>query len=309
MQQTVITATPQQIEETFAEWIRRYRANPEQFMAPGVTLLDGAPEATAGLAAPYFIQLLADLQGKAQGKQPSFKSKIQSAASTVIESEIIIVPEVTLNDGTVVPSFRTGKYHCARVDGKAVASAKLKPVVNINYYDSVALCEASGGRIITDTQIMAIAQDAERQGINWTGGEVGKGKLFRGLHKGSVNGVQTGEYESADPEERRWFQLSNGSIIYDIAGHLFTWAFDDVQGNDKGIIARKFAKDSISLQAPYPSMTNGVGWYPKAGTDWAGDALLRGGYWHSSGNAGVCNLHYDWPSNEDDIVGVRCTYP
>jgi hypothetical protein len=310
MKKTAITATPQQIEEAFAEWVRRFYAQPDQFVPLNEAFLPGAPEAAAALAAPYFIHLLADLQGKARLRSPTkAKTALQIAAYASLESEFITVPEVTLLDGTVVPSFRVGKYHCAKVEGKLVVSAALEPVVHINYYDSVVLCQASGYKLITDTQIMAIAHDIARQGINWTGGEVGKGELIKGLHKASVRGVQTGEYESNDPAERRWHQLSNGEVIFDFSGHLYSWVYDDVQGNEDGIIARKFAMDSISLQAPYPSMTNGVGWYPDAGTNWSGRAILRGSSWHSRVKAGVCRLRNIWPRDGYGYVGIRCTYP
>lgn len=294
---TVVAATPQQIEDTFAEWIRRYRAHPEQFLPPDETLLQGTPEITSKLAAPYFIQLLAELQGARKPVQ-----------SILTASLFIVVPERMLPDGTVVPSFNVGQYHCARVDGKAVVSRELKPVVNINYHDSIKLCRESGYEAITETQELSIAYDIAGQDINWTGGKVGVGKIIQGLHKGTVSGVQAGDYESPDPEERRWHQLSNGSLIFDFAGHLFSWVRDNVQGNDDGTIARPFAKDSISLQAPYPSMTKGVGWRPNTGADWSGHALLRGGCW-IGGDAGVFSLSNVWTGNECGDVGVRCTRP
>ena len=56
-------------------------------------------------------------------------------------------------------------------------------------------------------------------------------------------------------------------------------------------------------------MKKGVGWYPKAGADWAGYALFRGGCWGSGSYAGVFYLYYVWPGNEYDYVGFRCTKP
>ena len=127
-----------------------------------------------------------------------------------------------------------------------------------------------------------------------------------GIHKGNVSAGQPGTYESEDAEERRWHQLSNGERIYDFAGNVFTWVFDDVQGDDKGIIARDFAADSISITTPpYPSQENGMGDYEV--WDWSGYALVRGGYWYSESYAGVFSLNYDWPDNRSDYVGFRCT--
>jgi hypothetical protein len=35
------------------------------------------------------------------------------------------------------------------------------------------------------------------------------------------------------------------------------------------------------------------------------NALVRGGYWNSDGNAGAFNLNNYWPDNENDNVGFR----
>jgi hypothetical protein len=113
---------------------------------------------------------------------------------------------------------------------------------------------------------------------------------------------------SADPREARVFTLSNGEQIVDAAGNLYTWIFDDVQGDENGLVARPFAADSPSItSAPHPSMERGVGWYPDADTDWSGYALLRGGCWGSNDLAGVFLLDIDWPVYGNVVVGVRCT--
>ena len=104
---------------------------------------------------------------------------------------------------------------------------------------------------------------------------------------GTVYGAQSNDYEPSDADDRRWFILSNGERIYDAVGHLYTWVFDDVQGDENGLIAKPFSASSISLTtAPHPSMEKGVGWHPKADSNWSGRALLRGGYWDSGGYVG-----------------------
>jgi hypothetical protein len=120
--------------------------------------------------------------------------------------------------------------------------------------------------------------------------------------------VQPHSYEPSDADERRWHELSNGERIYDFAGHLYSWVFDDVQGDENGLIAKAFEADSPSLTtAPAKSMENGVGWMPNAGADWSGDALGRGGYFDSGDRAGVFRLNFGWPDDEYDVVGFRCT--
>ena len=52
-----------------------------------------------------------------------------------------------------------------------------------------------------------------------------------------------------------------------------------------------------------------MGYHPDGARDWSGYALIRGGYWYSGSYAGVFYLNFDWPGNEDDSVGFRCTKP
>lgn len=227
-------------------------------------------------------------------------------ASHVLEkSEYIIVPQMTLPNGKVVPSFQVGKYSSSRGPmGTPISIATAAPWVKINYHEAKDAAECNAMDLITETQALAIAWDISQQDINWTGGKVGEGVIYQGLHTGTVNEAQAGTYESTEPDERRWHQLSNGERIYDFAGNVFTWVFDDVQG-DEGGLTGKIATDSISLQAPFPSMQKGMGWRPDGSRDWSGIALFRGGCWYSGSYAGVFDLYNVWPGYRGVYVGFR----
>lgn len=223
-------------------------------------------------------------------------------------ANFITVPDVTLPNGLLVPSFRVGKYVCSRDENDLVqVTEDGLPWTNIRYFDAIEACKASGYNSLTETQWIAIAWDASQVDENWTGGKVGKGSMFQGLHKNTVNCAQPGSYVSPDPDERRWLRLSNGEIIYDIGGNVWQWVFDDVQGDERGVIAKPFAKDSVSLMAPYPSMKKGMGWRPDAGDDWSGSAPIRGGNWDSGVNAGPFYLNNVGPTYTYSYIGFRCT--
>ena len=221
----------------------------------------------------------------------------------------ITVPEITLPGGIIVPSFQVGQYACSKdEDGVGVINADDAPWVNINYHKAREACEKSGYKLITETQWLAIAYDASQQDANWTKGKVGEGKLFRGIREGNMSSAQPGGYEPADKKERRWLVLSNGERICDLNGNVYQWVFDDVQGDEKGIISRNFATDSASITTPpYPSREKGMGDYKV--WDWSGYALIRGGYWYSESDAGAFNLNGAWPGYEFDSVGFRYTKP
>lgn len=218
------------------------------------------------------------------------------------------VPETTLPCGTVVPAFRVGQYLSSQdSEGRVSVNAIDAPWVRVNYRNAVKSCADSGLSLITEKQWMAIAHDIAGQDINWTGGKVGEGKLYQGIHKGNVNSAKPGTYESSDPDERRWHQLSNGQRTYDFAGNAFSWIFDDVQGDDNGLTTTIKADSPSLTTAPYPSMEKGMGWRPNGQSDWSGRALIRGGCWVSGDRSGVFYLLIDWPDRELGNVGFRCT--
>lgn len=237
---------------------------------------------------------------------------MNSLKQAMTESEVdqfITVPETTLPEGTLVPSFEVGRYACSRgVDGKAAVSAIAEPWVSITYFEAVEACARAGYRLITEKQWLAIAWNVCQQDCNWSGGKVGAGDLFSGIRNWNVNCAQPGTYVPEDQEERRWLSLSNDEIICDLNGNIFQWVFDDVQGDDKGIIARNFAKNSVTVTTPpFPSEEKGMGRYEV--WEWPGFALSRGGCWNSGVFAGAFSLDVGYPDIRDSGIGFRCTKP
>ncbi len=223
----------------------------------------------------------------------------------------IPVPETTLPDGTIVPAFRVGQYVCTQgADGKAAVTAEGAPWVRINFEEAKAACLAAGYALITERQWLAIACNAAAQACNWNTGIVGRGRLAQGLRQDTVDGPQPGDFIPDDPDEQRFLTLSNGELICDLNGNVYQWIFDDVQGDERGLVARAFTKASPSItSAPFASLTKGMGWQPSPDANWSGNALLRGGYWNSEANAGAFDLNDGWPVSRGGDVGFRCTQP
>ena len=227
-----------------------------------------------------------------------------------MKDQFIPVPQTTLPGGLVVPAFQVAKFPCGKgKDGKPISTMESQPWVRINFHDANKACEAAGLRLMRESQYLALAYQVSLQDDNWTGGKVGNGKLYQGLRKGRVSSAQPGTYEPTDPDERRFFTLPGGHRIYDIAGNVWEWSFDDIQGNDKGLVAKSFSADSASIVIPYPGEEKGQGWTSNAGANWSGFALFRGGCWNSEFLAGAFRLGYGWPGNAGDNVGFRCTKP
>ncbi len=224
------------------------------------------------------------------------------------ENKFITVPEMTLPSGIVVPSFQYGQFACSKGgDGKAVITEDGTPWVRISFEEAKAACADIGGQLVTERQELAIRLNAAQQDCNWTKGKVGEGKLFRGLRKGNVSSAQPGTFQSPDAKERRWLTLSNGEKVCDLNGNVFSWIFDDVQGNDLGLTTIIKADSPSLTTAPYPSQEKGMGWRPDGERNWSGLALIRGGCWDSGSSAGVFYLLGGSPVYRVDYVGFRCT--
>jgi hypothetical protein len=247
----------------------------------------------------------------------------QHAVAEIEKNLFVTVPETTLpcvivggvvtRPSIVVPAFQAGQYLCSEgADGKAVVSATGKPWVDINYSDARQACADAGFALITETQALSLAFNLFLQRANWVSGIVGEGSMFQGLRLDldDVDEPYAGDFVSRDPSERRAFYLDDDQTVVDAAGNAFTWVFDDVQGDANGLISQAFAADSPSIAtAPYASMERGMGWRPRAGANWSGFALFRGGYWGDGDYAGVFRLDHASPSYAYDLVGFRCTKP
>lgn len=233
-----------------------------------------------------------------------------AAEFDLAKNQFVMIPATTLPSGQLVPAFFVGKYFSAiEAGGAVIVSEAAVPAVRISYRAARQACLDSGLALLTLAQSTAIALNVAGMDENWSGGKVGEGTLMQGLHLGTVNGAVAGTCSSKKETERRGFKLSTGDVIFDAAGHLYTWLFDDVQGDTDGVVASAFAEGSPAVSAPFPSLEQGMGWYPKAGADWSGDALVRGGCWCSDSNAGVFNLFDGSPGDGNLDVGFRCTAP
>jgi len=253
-----------------------------------------------------------DAYGKScASKYPVLASDIKQklAALSVNKRDMITTPRITLPNGTVVEPFLVGRYHTSKGLGDGLEiNPDNTPWVRVNYDEARQASADAGLSLITELQYLAIAYDISQQPENWTSGKVGEGEIFRGLHQGNVGSAQDGHYESTVETERRWHVLSNGERIYDFSGNVYSWVFDDVQGDENGIIAKPFAEDSPTVTtAPYANRTHGIGDTSIGDGDWSGTALIRGGYWNSGDYAGVFRLSGGWRDGRYVNVSFRCT--
>lgn len=224
-------------------------------------------------------------------------------------NSFVQVPETKLPNGLTVSAFQVAQYISTKTkEGRVGFDVTSMPWANINYFDAIKASKEAGYNLITETQWLAIAWNLSQQDCNWTGGKVGDGDLYQGIRNGG--GAKPAGYLPEDANTKRWMTLSNGQQVCDFNGNVFQWVLDDIQGDEKGVIAKAFDISSPSLTVPpYPSRIKGTGWRPDPGADWSGYALVRGGCWDSGGYAGVFYLDHGGPRCGDGGIGFRCTLP
>jgi formylglycine-generating enzyme required for sulfatase activity len=222
-------------------------------------------------------------------------------------------------------------------NGRAIASvASGFPIANITQITAIDYCvnqnTVSGGTLITNAEWMTIARNIEAQSVNWTGGVVGNGGLWRGHTDNSPanalvantddNLGYEGTGNTSPSIERRTHTLSNGEVIWDMSGNVWEWTNDTIQGQDKpnnssGNLWQQWTAISnfgtLSYDLTRPSnpswnSTQNMGQY-NAGTVTGTTtfAFLRGGAWDNSTFAGVFTLLLSFtPSSSFSTVGFRC---
>jgi hypothetical protein len=220
----------------------------------------------------------------------------------------------------------------------ATTEAAGTPTVNITQTNAISACNANntggatGYGLINNREWMTIARNIEAQSVNWTGGAVGSGGLWRGHSDVSpYNALAANTNDSLGYEgtgntspsiEKRTHSLSNGEVIWDLSGNVWEWTSDTIQGQDKpnnssGNLWQEWTDISnfgtLSYDLTRPSnpawnTAQNMGQY-QAGTVTGTTTFpfLRGGNWAISTSAGVFALNLNnTPAYTGSGIGFRC---
>ncbi len=192
---------------------------------------------------------------------------------------------------------------------KAV-SAKKVPWVWISRSEAEAACEANGPgyHLITNSEWMTLARNIESTPANWSGGRIGKGVIPRGKSNSYVPSAPSHDenpyFGTSYPDDwthKRTHELSNGEVIWDMAGNVWEWVSDrqtmnqTTEGRDlQEYTSTVHNRDKIQMPSSIA------------------DLLRRDGSWRSDGSAGIFPallfpaLLYDFTSDSGTDVGFRC---
>jgi len=240
--------------------------------------------------------------------------------------------------------------------GEVVSTPQGAPIARIaqntggSGVDARTYCQSQGWHLVTNNEWMTMARNLERLGSNWcglngtgcgmspgssgaylvaghndNGGETGTGKALQASSNDSQGCYLTTTDGSNNcggtGSQRRTHRLSNGEVVWDLAGNLWQWTDDVVRGPNKPVGGGASWVDwpsvtdygTLSYDVLKPSdsswdLNKRVGrYYQGASTD-VDYAFLRGAIWDYGSNAGVFTLDLFVAPVYSGIssVGFRC---
>jgi len=250
----------------------------------------------------------------------SFSLSYDEETITDCPDDWVRVPGNTLYN---THSFCVMKYE-AKDDGsgKPVSKPDGTPWVNITQTNAKLECESIGAHLITEDEWLSIVRNLELQASNWTGGVIGSGQIPRGNSNSSAALDGTNELTGFN---KRTHTLSNGEVIWDLAGNVYDWTDATILGKDQPTGSSTpvgFGWSEYSNLLTYGSLAperllpinnynyiQGYGRIYSSGvsTNTTNYAFLRGGYWSSGANAGVVALGLSrGPGYSNTNIGFRC---
>ena len=215
------------------------------------------------------------------------------------------------------------------------------PWVNINQTtattNSANVAGCTGCHLITEAQWMTIAQNVLSVNSNWSGGTVGSGYIYSGHNDNApanslaADAIDANGYAgetNTGGNQKRTLTLTNGEVIWDMAGNVTEWTSNQISGNQPGTSTSWVWNEWTNLTVPgslevnpTPASTglagantwttgNGIGGIYSNTGDTALRGFLRGGYWGLTSGAGVLSLLLDHaPSGVYSTVGFRVAAP
>ncbi len=217
--------------------------------------------------------------------------------------------------------------------GNAVSTAAGSPWVNISQTTAISTSAAacSGCHLITEAEWLTIAQNVTSVASNWSGGSVGSGYIYSGHNDNApANALaadtndSNGYYGETNTggNQRRTLTLTNGNVIWDMAGNVWQWTSGTTTGGQPGAAGFGWRQwnsvpgtGSLSPN-PFPSYGipsasgwnsgQGIGQLYSASNDTGVRGFFRSDYWNGGSAAGVWALALsNSPGSTGSILGFR----
>jgi formylglycine-generating enzyme required for sulfatase activity len=228
------------------------------------------------------------------------------------------------------------KYEAKNVNGIATSQIALTPWVSITQTSAITTAAAActNCHLITEAEWMTIAQNVLSVAGNWSGGAVGSGYIYGGhndnaptnsLAASTDNDGYYGTGDTTGSNQKRTLTLTNGQVIWDIAGNVSEWTSATTTGGQPGILSSGFGWREWTTPTthgtlspdPFPSstgiagssawtITQGIGQVYSSADDTSLRGFDRGGHWYNGSHAGALTLALDVsPSYTGGTIGFR----
>jgi len=203
---------------------------------------------------------------------------------------------------------------------------------------NVASC--TGCHLISEAEWMTIAQNVLSVASNWRDNVVGTASsstnyIYSGHNDGTPNNALAASTDdsngyfgtsNATGNQRRTLTLTNGEVIWDIAGNVWEWTAGQTTGGQPGVAGNAYASwiqwPNVTTNGTLPvspsphstgitgsntwTSTNGIGQLISNTTETSLRGFLRGGNWGDGGSAGVAFLYlFSGPSRTNTYIGFR----
>jgi hypothetical protein len=227
---------------------------------------------------------------------------------------------------------------------KLVSTAAGYPVANISQTTAITAASTytancpSGCHLITEAEFLTIAQNVLSVPSNWSTGTVGSGYIYSGHNDNAPataleastddNNGYYGTGNVSPSNQKRTLTLSNGEVVWDLAGNVYEWTTGTIASGQQPGLAGEVAfawkqwNNSALLQNGLPasampaytgitgasdwSSTQGIGQLYSNYGDTSTRGFLRGINWGYGSTAGVLALYLSVsPSTSTAATGFR----
>ncbi len=218
---------------------------------------------------------------------------------------------------------------------KPVSVAEGAPWRGIDYSMAKASCKSlgKGFDLINNNEWMTIANNIESVNANWSGNKVGVGFLNRGHSDANPDQPCDSSLDNVDGNcstkgtdfhQRRTHKLSNGQMIWDIAGNTWEWVDWKISFGKTASPADAWVeyarlrpeietgnkldkKQFTSLKNPHFTSRQNIGKYWSESPKTSESVAIRGSRWNHNGDSGIyaLDLSVD-PNFSGPTVGFRC---